>query len=489
MIDLWPHQSRGLDELRSGFGLGHRHGVIVIPTGGGKTILSLAMVAGAIEKGRRALFVADRRVLVKQAARAADTAGVPCGIVMRDAGYGWVDRSAPLQVVSKDSLVSWLKRPDFELPPADLIVVDEAHKSIAETWAALRAAYPDAWEVGLTATPARADGRGLGRRYQFMVQPTTYAELQGLGVLVRPECFEPKGQTVAGKAKKPSKATLTGNAVEQWRAYADGLRTFVFCSGVDHSLAVRDQYRAAGVKAEHVDASTPDEERDRILTALADGTVQVVCNCAVLRYGVDVPAVECCQILCGMSSLVDYRQSVGRVLRKSPGKTRAVVLDHAGAVRYHGFPDADLPWTLDDREDQGEKQRQRMETGESPKPIGCPSCGALFTGRTCPACGWEPKRQPRGVGSEAGMLVKAERSDLPERELAPADLGKLWRRALAIAANRGLKVQAAASIFFKDAKRWPESAGVEPLPATRADWSKPASEVFPQFVRRRAVEA
>jgi DNA repair protein RadD len=488
LIELWPHQLRGLEGLREGFTAGHRHGLIVIPTGGGKTICSLAMLDGAIRKGKRALFVADRRVLVSQAARAADSVGVPCGVVMRDAGYGWADRSAPLQVVSKDSLVSWLKRPDFELPPADLIVVDEAHKSIAETWAVLRAAYPNAWEVGLTATPARADGKGLGRRYQFLVQPTTYAELQELGVLVRPECFEPPAkQKVGSKARKPTKSTLTGDAVAQWQAHADGLRTFVFCSGVDHSLAVRDQYRAAGVKAEHVDASTPDDERDRILKALAAGDVQVVTNCAVLRYGVDVPAVECCQILCGMGSVVDYRQSVGRVLRKSPGKARAVVLDHAGAVRYHGFPDADLPWTLDDAEDQGEKQRKRMEKGEAPQPVGCPSCGALFAGRTCPACGWEPKRKANNAGTDAGMLVKADRSAHPA-DLAFADLNRLWRRALAIAANRGMKVQAAASIFFKDAKRWPEAAGVDPLPATRADWSRPAAEVFPQFVRGGKVE-
>jgi superfamily II DNA or RNA helicase len=457
-----------------------------MPCGAGKTVTAWSMIEAGLAMGRKALFVADRRVLVTQAARSAREFGLPVGVVMRDAEWGYTDPAAPVQVVSKDSLVSWLSRPDFELPPADLLAVDECHKSSGETWAVFRNAYPNAWEVGLSATPAFPGGYGLGERYDFLVQPVTYQELQALDVLVKPACYAPGSRIEGKEGKKPSRATLVGDAVFWWKKYADGLRTFAFCCDVAHSMAVRDEYRKAGISAEHIDADTPDDERDRVLSSLASGEVQVVTNCAVLRYGVDVPAVECCQILCPMSSLVDYRQSVGRVLRRAAGKRGAVVIDHAGAVLYHGFPDADLPWTLDGDTDHKTVQRQRMKDGDAPLPIACPECHTLFSGsRACPGCGWVPKRRPKPRSTQAGTLVEVGREGGPAVG-SMEDLGKLWRRCLAIAANKGLKLTAAAAMFRRDAQAWPEAAGVSPLPAGRSDWSRPAAEVFPQFVRRKA---
>jgi DNA repair protein RadD len=487
----WPHQGRAIAELRAGFAAGGRHGLLVMPTGAGKSATAWMMAAAGIAKGNRAVFVADRRVLVSQAARSAHEFGLPVGVVMRDAGYDWKDPHAPLQVVSKDSLVSWLARPEFALPPADFVIVDECHKSLTDSWAALRAAYPHAREVGLTATPCRADGKGLGRRYDFLVQPTTYAELQSLGVLVRPTCYAPGGKVEGKAGRKPTRAGLVGDAVFWWKRWAAGLRTFAFCSDVGHSLAVRDEYRRAGVRAEHIDAATPDAERDDILGRLAAGQVQVVTNCAVLRYGVDVPAVECAQILAAMGSVVDYRQSSGRVLRSAPGKAGAVVIDHAGAVLYHGFPDADLPWTLDDAEDHGERQRQRMEAGEAPKPIACPECHTLFSGsRQCPGCQWVvPSKRAKPQATEAGTLTEVRRE--AAAAFTPDELNRVWKRCLGVAANKGLKVSAAAAMFFKQAGRWPEGCGVEPQPQTRAEWSRPAAEVFRGScggpVRRRRV--
>lgn len=358
MKQLWPHQLAGIDGLTGGFSRGHRRGLLVMATGSGKTLTSAGMFRRMVAKGKRGLFVADRRVLVSQAARAFRAEGLPVGVVMRDAEWGFHDPHAPLQVCSKDTLVSWLERPDFELPPADLVATDEAHRGSGASWDVLRAKYPGVYEVGLTATPVFPNGKGMGSRYEFLVNPTTYAELQSLGVLVKPECYAP-GAKITGKAgKRPSRATLVGDAVTWWRKHADGLKTFVFACDVAHSLALRNEYRLAGVAAEHIDGSTPDDERDDIFDRLATGDVLVVTNCNIARYGVDVKEAECCQILAPMGSFVEYRQSVGRVLRRADGKTRAVVLDHClddeteilterGFVGRTGILDGDLVAAFD----------------------------------------------------------------------------------------------------------------------------------------------
>lgn len=480
----WGHQQRAREQLRTGFRQGHRRGCLVIPTGGGKTRTSLEMARQAIDRGNRCLFVADRRVLVSQAARAAHDLGIPCGILMSDAGRDWYDPQAPLQVASKDSLVSWLKRPNFELPEAKLIVVDECHKSVAVTWDVIRKRYPDAYEVGLSATPCLSDGRGLGTRYEFLVQPTSYADLIAQGVLIQPECYSVGSRIEGKKSQKPTTATMVGDAVYWWQKFANGLSTFIFASGVPHSLALRDQFREAGVRAEHIDAHTPDVDRDRILRELASGEITVVCNCAVLRYGVDVPSVECCQIVAPMGSIIDYRQSVGRVLRSSDGKRRAVVIDHAGAVLYHGFPHADLPWTLDGETKHDELQRQRMATGEAPVPIACPTCFTLFSGaRKCPSCGWEPKRQAKSVGTKAGTLQRVA-EDVKAGRATQVDLQRAWASALAMAVHRGLSCSVAAKAFERTTGSLPWHCDVRPLPEG-SDWKRPAAEVFPDWVRRK----
>lgn len=490
MISLWDHQSRGLDQLRQHFRQGARRGCLVIPTGGGKTRTGLAMTEAAIARGKRVLFIADRRVLVKQAARAAQDLGLPVGVLMRDAGVDWYDPSSPLQVCSKDSLVSWLKNPDFDLPPADLLLTDECHKADSATWEIITAAYPNAHEVGMTATPCKSDNRGLGHRYDFLVQPTSYQELIQSGVLVEPVCYAPSRTIDPDKSsrKKPSKASMTGDVVGWYRRLADGLRAFVYATDVRHSLALMQEFRAAGINAAHIDAKTPDDERDEILAALDQGTVQVVCNCAVLRYGVDVPAVECCQIVAPMGSIVDYRQSVGRVLRSSPGKSKAVVIDHAGAVLFHGFPHSDLPWALNPETDHRELSEQRRKEGKQSQPIACAECHALFAGqRGCPGCGWQPQRQGRPVKTRSAALHQVEQeeghSSSPANQLE--NLNRVWRMCLAVCCHKGQAVNSACAMFKNKTGRMPLQAGVDPVPVNQSDWKRPASEVFPNFVKRK----
>lgn len=485
MKELRLHQTAAHGGLRTGFKRGFKRGLLVMPTGAGKTVTALEMLRLTAAQNNRGLFICDRRTLVLQAAREARDYGIPCGVVMADAGPDFYLPNALVQFASKDTLAV---RPD-SCPPADLVITDEAHRSVAETWAALLSRYPKAWEVGLTATPGRSDGRGLGRRYEFIVQPTTYSALISQNVLCPAKCYAPGTKVEGAKRKKPKRADLVGDVVGWWEKLARGRRTFVFASGVAHSMALRDEFRARGVSAEHLDGSTPDEEREAVLGrsgSLASGETLVVCSCSVLKYGVDCPSVECVQIVDGFGSLVDYLQACGRGLRASPGKEDCVVIDHAGAVLYHGFPDADRVWELSEDTDHSERHRKQMEEGGAAKPIHCPECQALFSGRPdCPQCGWKCVKFGKEVGVKAGILHRVERDAV---EWTAEDLRKGWTQCVAIAHNTGRSLGTAAAMFKKRFGNPPWVLKVSPLPHSGYNWHTPATAFWQaEFVKQKSA--
>lgn len=479
---LKEHQLAAHDGLRTGFRAGKRRGLLVIPTGGGKTVTALEMLRLAAEQGTRGLFICDRRTLVLQAAREAREFGIACGVVMADAGPDMHWPEARVQFASKDTLLS---RPGA-LPDAGLVVVDESHRSISDYWGSLLDRYPRAWLVGLTATPIRADGKGLGRRYEFLVNPTSYSKLIASGVLTPARCFSPGTRVLGAKAKKPTRKGMVGDAVGWWKKLAAGRRTFVFASGVKHSLALRDQFRAEGVTAEHLDGDTPDEEREAVLGRagrLATGETLVVCSCSVLKYGVDVPAVECVQIVDGFGSLVDYLQACGRGLRAAPGKTDCVVIDHSGAVLYHGFPDADRDWELTE-DDLAQRHRKKMEAGEAAQPVCCPECACCFAGRPeCPNCGWRPLKRGKALPTAAGRLQAVERE--AAYTYTPDDYRKGWVSCVAVCHNTGRTLSNAAAMFRTRFGRPPWETGAGPLPPGGYDWRRPASEWWAEAIQTK----
>ena len=138
-------------------------------------------------------------------------------------------------------------------------------------------------------------------------------------------------------AERMDQAKLIGDIVEHWHRLAGSGKTVVFATGVAHSVHIRDEFLRSGVLAEHIDGTTPTEERDAILARLSRGETEVVTNCMVLTEGWDQPDVSCIVLARPTKHMGLYRQMIGRVLRPAPGKEYALVLDHAGAVFQHGF--------------------------------------------------------------------------------------------------------------------------------------------------------
>ena len=148
-------------------------------------------------------------------------------------------------------------------------------------------------------------------------------------------------------AERMDRADLVGDIIGHWHKYGGRRKTVCFAVNVAHSVHIRDEFIKSGVKAEHIDGSTPKPERDAVLARLAAGQTELVTNCAVLTEGWDMPQVSCCILARPTKRIGLYRQMIGRVLRPAPGKTNAIVLDHSGAVFRHGFVEDRVEWTLE----------------------------------------------------------------------------------------------------------------------------------------------
>lgn len=329
--------------------------------------------------------------------------------------------SAAVHVASLDTLQSRIARRGLlaELPDFSLILIDEAHLFITGKRAALLERWPTARRIGFTATPIRKDGRALGVLFDRLIEVASVAALVESGFLVGGRYFslsEPdlsRVRTTAGDYNAKdldgavNRADLVGDIVSHWLRHAADRRTVVFCTSVPHSIAMAEAFQRAGVTAEHVDASTPTDEREATFQRFTSGATQVLTNCFLASYGFDLPALSCVVLARPTKSLMLYLQMVGRGLRPAPGKTDCLVHDHSGAVHRHGFAHEDREWSLAGHSNLSDPSRGRRREAPEHKQIDCPECAAVFAGTTtCPECGYRIPRKGRDVETLDGELVE-----------------------------------------------------------------------------------
>jgi superfamily II DNA or RNA helicase len=454
-----------------------------MPTGSGKTIVARALVEGAAAKHKRVLFLAPRRELIFQTCEKLEAVGVSYGVLMA----GQVPRRwEPVQVACVSTLTTrCLRNHSMALPAADLVIVDEAHLSIAKQTRALLDAYPGAVKVGLTATPARTDGKGLGAMYDDLVLGPSVAELTALGHLVPVRYFAPtkpdlaKIRVVRGDYDQAALGArmddpkLVGDIVANWARIAPERKTVVFAVNVSHSMHLRDRFLEIGVTAEHLDGATPKEERAAILKRLRAGETQVLCNCEVLTYGWDEPSIACAVLARPTKSLARYFQMVGRVLRPSDGKADCIAIDHSGAVDEIGFVDEPIVWSLDASDNVNERHAKDREA--KPKTITCGECATVFSARgTCPNCGAEvPKHFAKPVEVLNAELAELERDKRRKnREWSNREKRVFHGELLGVQGERGYRYGWAANQYRERFGVWPnaykDAPVVEPTRETLA---------------------
>jgi DNA repair protein RadD len=497
---LRDYQVQVIAQIEEEVTAGKRRPLLVAPTGAGKTVIAGACIAKEAARGRRVLFLAHRRELIQQASTKLYAVGIEHGIIQ--AGIP-TRPSERVQVASIQTLhARAIRGSAMDMPPADLVVVDEAHHVRARSYRQILDAYPEAMILGMTATPCRSDGRGLGNVFDVIVECPSVPELIAGGYLVPTRVYAPTQPELKGikvergdyvekqLAECMDRAQLVGDIVTNWHRLAERRKTVVFATGVAHSVHLRDEFRRSGVWAEHIDGSTPIEERDAILAKLAAGTVEVVTNAMVLTEGWDSPEVSCLIIARPTKHMGLYRQMVGRALRPAAGKADALILDHAGAIFEHGFVEEPVIWTLsEDRRAANPVQASRA-LFRAPALTTCPECSAVrFEGRPCPACGWRPQPKPQAFDVVDGDLGQVDR----QRRVANQNYGDAEKRhfnaqLLYIARERGYKPGWAAYKFKEKFGHWPPRGSPAPMPpeeATRA-WVRSREIAYAKAISRSA---
>src|SRR5262249_38438480 len=412
--DLRSYQADVIAEIEQAIASGERKILLVAPTGSGKTVIASEIMKRAVSKYQSALFLAHRREIIQQTSGKLADNGVRHGIIMAGIDPRPME---PVQVASIDTLhVRGVRSDAMRLPPADVLFFDEAHRARGRTREHLISLYPNAILIGMTATPCRGDGRGLGNIFTKMIECPQVAELIVGGFLVKSRVYAPvdpdlkgvktkQGDYVVGQLEQRMNTdALVGDIVEHWLKYGERRRTVVFAVGVEHSVHIRNEFIAAGVRAEHLDGNTPIAEREAILARLRAGVTEVVSNCMVLTEGWDMPAVGCCILARPTKQMGLYRQMVGRVLRPAESKPDAVILEHSGAGCRHGLPEDRVEWTLAVDRRAVKPAEGTRDRGEAPKLHEGPSCKAMMVVPRCGGCGWQPQPRARAVDIEDGEL-------------------------------------------------------------------------------------
>lgn len=369
-LQLRPYQIRAVDMLRAAYLAGRRSPVLVMPTGAGKTQVAALVIASARERGNASLFIAGRTELLDQTVDKLAGAGVTdVRVIQADRDTG--DSASPVTVASFQTLTQdgWLDR----LPRADLVIIDESHHASCSSIGRILQRFPAARLLGLTATPIRGDRATLSPPFDSLITGPTVAELTALGHLV------PCRLIVPSPAAELKSGELAMDPVDAYLQHGAGGLATVFCSDVKHAIATAAAFTAAGIPAAHVDGRMSGRRRAAVLADLASGRIRCMPSCEVVCEGFDLPALSVAIIARKVGHVGRWIQMIGRVLRPSPGKTIARVIDLCGSAYEHGPPELPRTYSLDG---DGIAPMVRMAFRT------CGSCYAMFVAAAaCPHCG------------------------------------------------------------------------------------------------------
>ena len=488
-MKLRPYQEKLVAGCRAALASGKRRIIAYLPTGAGKTAVAAAIIKMVLEKNRKVAFVCNRIQLIQQTATVFNSLGIPYGVIQGD------NTCDPWASVLICSIQTVAKR---GFPEVDLIILDECH-AVAGT-----KAYAEIMQgkmaIGLTATPYQ---KGLGRNHPELGGPLFEAVVVGAdmremidqGFLVDADVWAPADpdltgvKVVAGDYVEEQlgiamdKTQLVGDIISHWFKLAPNKQTMCFAVTIAHSQHICKQFRDAGVNAVHVDYHMSDEEKKEIYRAFRAQETMVLCNCALLSEGADFPAAEVLVLARPTRSKVRFVQMFGRVLRPSPGKARAIILDHSGSVKRLGFP-----WNFSVTHlDTGKPKETSGEPADRPEPLPkpCPQCDFMKPPRTpiCPKCGFKATK-PCDIEPEEGELVQYRGKKMPPaiQNLETIGRSRVYHQLLWLARDRGYK-DGWASMKYKDAfGNWPNGISKEveePLPSVlswehsqRIKWAK-----------------
>lgn len=460
-MTLRPYQQQLKQGIYNGWNSGRRNMLAVLPTGGGKTHVVADITYDKNSLGAQTCIIAHRRELVGQMSMHIAERGVKHRIIgpskvvssivakhRRAFGQSFVNPTAHCSVAGVDTLISrsedlaqWAKQQDFW-------TVDEGHHLLRENkWGRAVAMFPNAFGLGVTATPQRADGMGLGRHcegvYDDMVIGPSSRDLMDLKAITDFEYIVPasdfsidddaitdSGDYSPKKMREASKKShIVGDVVKEYFVRTYGKRAIVFATDVETANDIAKRFNELGIPAASVSSDTDDGLRDDYVERFKDGRLWILVNVDLFGEGFDCPACEVVFMCRPTASLAVFLQQAGRALRMLLGKLYGLIVDMVSNYKRHGFPDKKHFWALDRREKRG----KRLPDPEEIQLTACKNCSRPYEAclPRCPHCNVAPEVMPGGRGSIEqidGDLILLDRAKLAELRAAaelenPADVG------------------------------------------------------------------
>ena len=404
MNDLWEHQQKAVEEIESAWASGIRSVCQQAPTGAGKTRILRKIIDNHAKTKKIIYIIAHRESLVQQLSDELEKIGIRHGIIKSGTPY----IRYRTQVCSMQTLVRRLDK----LEEADMIIIDECHHIMSNSYLKILEHWPDALVLGVTATPSRLSGEPLSDVFQKLIPGPQPSELMEKGVLCNYDYYAPDDVDMTGARHqqgdfKKSEAQersdnkkVIGSILEHYKKLADHEPAICCCVSIEHAEHVAEQFCNAGYRAVAIHSKMSGSYESAI-NGLRTGEVEILCQVEVLSEGVDIKGAKVLIMARPTESIVIFLQQVGRVLRSAPGKEKAIIIDHVSNFTRHGLPDDFRIWSLDGK-------IKKQEASEYKR---CPQCQrpVPLSARQCPYCGFswkEAEKAERDIPKEhAGELV------------------------------------------------------------------------------------
>jgi DNA repair protein RadD len=453
MFELYQDQTEVINDVRRAM-MRHKSVLLQSPTGSGKTAMATYMVNAAKDKGNRILFTVPRKDLLEQTSQTFDKMGI---------AHGYIAAGKPFNPFAKIyiGMVDTMARRVSSLPDCGLVIADETHFG-AGSLDKIISHYKEsgAYIVGLSATPWKLSGKGLGCWYDHMVKGKSIewlienkrlSDYKYFYGRTKPDLAGVKvsaGDYARGELAEfmEAQGVIIGDCVNDYISRCMGRLHIVRCASIKHSQMTANSFRNAGIVAMHVDGDTPMDERKRIFRAYARREINVLTFCDLLNFGFDLSqasgmdvCIESGSDLRPSKSLAGQMQFWGRMLRYK--EYPAIINDHVNNYIDHGLPCSEREWSLDDRS-QGKKHTERV-----PPTKQCLNCFHIHSpAPKCPECGNTYEIKSREIEEVAGELKEANKAELKAMALKSRKMEQGKAQSLddliALGKSRGMKYPA-----------------------------------------------
>lgn len=448
-IKLYDYQEELVNKARQAYKDGYRSPCIVAPCGAGKSVMIAEIIRLATLKKQKVLFLVHRKELLEQ---------IEQTLINHSVDMNYVTLGMVMTVVRRLAQYSHF----------DLIVVDENHHVLANSYKKILDHF-NTNVIGFTATPIRLNGDGLGDINDILIETVDAEWLIQNNRLAPYTCVAPqlidrknlklssiREFTNASMDKELGKI-IYGDVVKHYRKFADGQQAVVYCHSIAFSEVIAKEFSDRGIKASHIDGTTPKAERERIIQQFRDKEITVLTNVDLIGEGFDVPDCSCVILMRPTQSLSLHIQQSMRAMRYQHNK-HAIIIDHVGNTLVHGLPDMKRKWEL------FPPKKSKRDKSEPSYPVKmCDNCLVVYPAKTekCPACGYEPEIVNHGKEYDRDAeLIEIKKEALHQEMLKRKDWrkAKSYRELVEIAKAKGYKSSwaafKAAELNLSDTPKW-----------------------------------